>query len=93
MEEIFHKNILYEIEIKVLTGMHIGGSGAGLKIGGSDNPVIMTYSEYNGKRVLIPYIPGSSLKGRMRSLLLTVYGVKKDREIVFPQSHDELNKM
>lgn len=45
------------------SGLHIGGSQDELKIGGSDNPVIK--NPVNGK----PYIPGSSLKGKMRAEL------------------------
>jgi len=48
--------------IKAVTGMHIGGGDAGINIGGLDNPVI------RNSRTNIPYIPGSSLKGKMRSL-------------------------
>ena len=49
--------------IEVITGLHIGGSTAIIEIGGKDNPVI--------KHPLTkePYIPGSSIKGKMRSLL------------------------
>ena len=45
------------------TGLHIGAGDAEMHIGGIDNPVI--------KHPLTqePYIPGSSLKGKMRSLL------------------------
>ena len=48
--------------IRTLTGLHIGGSGGAFAIGGNDNPVIV--NPLNGE----PYIPGSSLKGKMRSL-------------------------
>lgn len=45
------------------SGLHIGGSQDELAIGGSDNPVIK--NPETGK----PYIPGSSLKGKMRGEL------------------------
>lgn len=48
--------------IEVKTGLRIGGTTTGLKIGGIDQPVI---SDALGR----PYIPGSSLKGKMRSLI------------------------
>lgn len=48
--------------IKVETGLHIGGAKNSLDIGGLDSPVIKTP---NG----VPYIPGSSLKGKIRTLL------------------------
>ncbi|MDI6697476.1 MAG: type III-A CRISPR-associated RAMP protein Csm3 [Candidatus Saccharicenans sp.] len=53
--------IIIGAEIEVLTGMRIGGSKSGLKIGGIDLNVI---TDPWGK----PYIPGSSLKGKLRSL-------------------------
>jgi CRISPR-associated protein Csm3 len=49
--------------ITVITGLHIGGSTVGLEIGGKNNPIIK-HPVTNE-----PYIPGSSLKGKMRSLL------------------------
>ena len=45
------------------TGLHIGGSDQTMHIGGIDTPVI------KNPLTLEPYIPGSSLKGKMRSLL------------------------
>ncbi|MBO8169048.1 MAG: type III-A CRISPR-associated RAMP protein Csm3 [Thermoanaerobacteraceae bacterium] len=54
--------IIIQGKIAACTGLRIGGSPAGLNIGGVDNPVI---KDHEGK----PYIPGSSLKGKMRSLL------------------------
>ena len=50
-------------EIKVLTGLHIGGSKDTIEIGGNDNPILRDPITNE------PYIPGSSLKGKMRSLL------------------------
>lgn len=49
--------------IEVLTGLRIGGGDDVMQIGGIDNPVIKETNSGN------PYIPGSSLKGKMRSLL------------------------
>lgn len=48
--------------IEAVTGLHIGSSPTGLVIGGMDNPVIRDPHTRN------PYIPGSSLKGKLRSL-------------------------
>jgi len=48
--------------VEVVTGLHIGGGAGALAIGGVDNPVIR---EGLTQR---PYLPGSSLKGKMRSL-------------------------
>lgn len=44
-----------------MTGLHIGGNADAIEIGGIDNPVIK--HPISGE----PYIPGSSLKGKMRS--------------------------
>lgn len=53
--------------IEVVTGMHIGGSSAFSAIGAVDAPVVKdTRSNY-------PMIPGSSLKGKMRTLLAKRY--------------------
>ena len=45
------------------SGLHIGAGDTEMKIGGTDNPVI------KHPHTLEPYIPGSSLKGKIRSLL------------------------
>jgi CRISPR-associated protein Csm3 len=60
--------------LEVKTGLHIGGIKETVKIGGLDNPVIKIR---DGKHYL-PYIPGSSIKGRLRSLLEEKYGDKDD---------------
>ncbi len=49
--------------IILITGLHIGSGDMEMKIGGTDNPVIK--HPYTNE----PYIPGSSLKGKVRSLL------------------------
>jgi len=50
-------------QIELMSGLHIGGGDDTMKIGGIDNGVI---KDINTDK---PYIPGSSLKGKMRSLL------------------------
>jgi CRISPR-associated protein Csm3 len=53
----------FESTLKVVTGLHIGGGGETLDIGGLDKPVIRDpITNY-------PYLPGSSLKGKLRSTL------------------------
>lgn len=49
--------------INACTGLHIGGNSGELDIGGIDNTVIR--NAFNRQ----PYIPGSSLRGKMRGLL------------------------
>lgn len=56
--------------IELLSGLHIGGGDDTMKIGGVDNGVIKDINNKNN-----PYIPGSSLKGKMRSLLEWNIGV------------------
>lgn len=63
------KKIRINTTLTLLTGMHIGGSKENVEIGGIDNPVIKLASKNNQ-----PYIPGSSLKGKMRCLLEQVAG-------------------
>lgn len=50
-------------DLNLKTALHIGGSDEGFDIGGIDNPVI------KDKVTGLPYIPGSSLKGKIRSLV------------------------
>lgn len=57
------KKIIYTGTITLKTGLHIGGTNAALNIGGPDKFVVR--NPINN----IPYIPGSSLKGKMRALV------------------------
>lgn len=59
------KKIKIATEIKVITGLHIGGNSESLEIGGLDNPVIKLEYSREGQ----PFIPGSSLRGKIRCLL------------------------
>lgn len=69
-----------DFEIELLTGLHIGGSTDTFDIGGADSTVIKNPLTHE------PYIPGSSIKGKLRSLLTQKYGKvslkNKDSEIV-----------
>ena len=62
------KKIIISGEIEALTGLMIGGSNTAMGIGGPDKMVIRNPINNH------PYIPGSSLKGKMRSLLELSYG-------------------
>ncbi|MDY6328612.1 MAG: type III-A CRISPR-associated RAMP protein Csm3 [Lachnospiraceae bacterium] len=57
-------------KIEVVTGMHIGGSEAFAAIGAIDSPIIK--DTLTNK----PIIPGSSLKGKLRTLLAREYNDK-----------------
>ena len=59
--------------ITCLTGLRIGGTKETVGIGETDNPII----RHPVNR--LPYIPGSSLKGKIRSLLETKYSEKSQR--------------
>lgn len=63
------KKIKVTTNIQLITGLHVGGSKENVEIGGIDNPVIRTAIKDNQ-----PYIPGSSLKGKIRSLLEQIAG-------------------
>ena len=67
--------VLITGEIKVVTGLHIGGSASDLSIGGVDNPII------RHPRSREPYIPGSSLRGKMRALLDRHHGNEANTRI------------
>ncbi len=54
-------------KLEVKTGMHIGGSSAFAAIGAVDSPIV------KDARTNLPVIPGSSLKGKIRSLLAKAY--------------------
>lgn len=63
MEKKLIKKVIYTGKIILKTGLHIGGTNANLNIGGPDKFVVR--NPINN----IPYIPGSSLKGKMRALV------------------------
>ena len=60
----------FEGSVELLTGLAIKGADTELRIGGVDSEVIK--NPLTGD----PYIPGSSLKGKMRSSLERLYGAK-----------------
>lgn len=71
--------------LELLSGLHIGSGNTEMHIGGTDNPVI--------KHPLTqePYIPGSSVKGKMRSLLewdLGVVGATQGNPLGFRHLRD-----
>mgnify|MGYP000028308243 FL=1 len=57
------KILTVDLQIRLLSGMHIGGSDSSFDIGGADSSV---FKDPLTKR---PVIPGSSLKGKLKSLL------------------------
>ncbi|MEJ5260990.1 MAG: type III-A CRISPR-associated RAMP protein Csm3 [Anaerohalosphaeraceae bacterium] len=70
-------------KIFVQTGLHIGASNDTMEIGGVDNPVLRNPANEE------PYIPGSSLKGRMRSLMEWHLGKLHPQGEVFMDTNPE----
>ncbi len=60
-------------ELKVLTGLRVGAAASALEIGGVDNPVVRDPATRE------PYVPGSSFKGKLRSLLTRAHGLELRR--------------
>lgn len=58
-----------DIQLELISGLHIGAGDTEMHIGGVDNPVV------KHPWTLDPYIPGSSLKGKTRALLEQVSGL------------------
>ncbi|MCD7758088.1 MAG: type III-A CRISPR-associated RAMP protein Csm3 [Clostridiales bacterium] len=59
--------LMIRCELEVRTGMHIGGNSGFSAIGAVDSPVI------RDPRTGDPIVPGSSLKGKLRTLLARSY--------------------
>jgi CRISPR-associated protein Csm3 len=72
----FLGKLLLEGELHCETGLHVGAGKGSLEIGGSDNPVV---KDAFGR----PYLPGSSLRGKLRSLLEQSSGLAVPAELVY----------
>lgn len=71
-------------DLVVKTGMHIGGSKVYSAIGAVDSPVIRDITTN------LPMVPGSSLKGKMRSLLAKEFNTK----VVEPNDdHERISRL
>ena len=68
--------LILDGELECRTGLHIGAGKGSLEIGGADNPVV---KDSFG----LPYIPGSSLRGRVRALLEQSLGLAVPSELVY----------
>src|SRR5579883_1196248 len=75
-ELTFLGKLILEGELHCETGLHIGAGKGSLEIGGADNPVV---KDAFGR----PYVPGSSLRGRLRSLLEQSSGLAIPSELVY----------
>lgn len=76
----FAKKLFVTGKIITLTGLHIGGSSTEISIGGVDRIVVRDPLTNH------PYIPGSSLRGKMRSLLERARG-EMDLELELPSEN------
>src|ERR1044071_3494337 len=68
--------LILEGDLHCETGLHVGAGKGSLEIGGSDNPVV---KDAFGR----PYVPGSSLRGKMRALLEQSSGMAVPSELVY----------
>ncbi len=67
--------VFVQFELRAVTGLHIGGLETGIEIGGVDKTVIRNPIDNQ------PFIPGSSLRGKMRSLTEKYLGLPQNRAI------------
>jgi CRISPR-associated protein Csm3 len=72
----FLGKLILEGELHCVTGLHVGAGKGSLEIGGADNPVA---KDAWGR----PYIPGSTLRGKVRSLLEQASGLAVPSELVY----------
>lgn len=84
--------VTFEGKIYCVSGLSIGGSSNTLDIGGIDREII------KNPLTREPYIPGSSLKGKMRSELEKKYGARKwvdepDEESTGKKQDEKKNKI
>ncbi len=68
--------LILEGDLVCKTGLHVGAGKGSLEIGGADNPVV---KDAFGR----PYVPGSTLRGRIRSLLEQISGMAVPSELVY----------
>lgn len=72
----FIGKLILDGDLHCETGLHIGAGKGSLEIGGADNPVV---KDAFGR----PYIPGSSLRGKLRALLEQSSGLAVPSELVY----------
>lgn len=91
------EKVIIKTTLELVTGLHIGGSKDNVQIGGIDNPVIRTALKDNQ-----PYIPGSTLRGKMRCLLEQMEGItevgggmktKEGKDIKFEEKTEACQKI
>lgn len=70
------KIYVFDYKLELVTGLFIGGNDNGFDIGGADSNVIKNPLTQE------PYIPGSSIKGKLQSLLKYAHGKVEGDDIV-----------
>src|SRR6202142_925776 len=68
--------LILEGDLYCETGLHIGAGKGSLEIGGADNPAIKD-------AFARPYVPGTSRRGKLRSLLEQSSGPAVPAELVY----------
>lgn len=82
-----YSKILIQFDLEVVTGMHIGGSSTFSAIGAVDSPVIR--DALTGR----PIVPGSSLKGKLRTLLARSFAKDIQQMPDFKDDHPLVRRM
>jgi CRISPR-associated protein Csm3 len=67
--------VLLQTTISCVTGLHIGAASSSLGIGGVDLAIVRDPLTER------PYVPGSSLRGKLRSLTEKVLGLEQNQQI------------
>lgn len=83
LEEIYK----LEVTLKLVSGLYIGGTDNGFDIGGADSNVI------KNPLTKEPYIPGSSMKGKLKSLLKYHHGELNEKNDDFIFSDDTIKNI
>ena len=82
-----YTKILIQFDLEVVTGMHIGGSSTFSAIGAVDSPVIR--DALTGR----PIVPGSSLKGKLRTLRARSFATDIQQMPDFKDDHPIVRRM
>lgn len=82
-----YTKVLIRFDLEVKTGMHIGGSSSFSAIGAVDSPVIR--DPLTGR----PIVPGSSLKGKLRTLLARSFAGDIHKMPDFKDDHPTVLRM
>ena len=82
-----YTKIIIQFDLEVKTGMHIGGSSTFSAIGAVDSPVIR--DSMTGR----PIVPGSSLKGKLRTLLARSYAKDIEKMPEFKNDNEVILRM